>query len=160
MTTVLFVLVGAEFLAIAVLIIYVGAVSILFLFVVMMLSLRMLELYNSFYYHIPIGSLIGLFFLFVFSFSVLNNFGAMQFNYFSEENYFVLPQHLNYNSNISYIGYVLYNFYSFFVLISALILLVAMLGSIILTVGFEYRPVKKTDLFSQILDRSAIKYWF
>jgi len=80
MTTVIFILLGAEFLAIAVLIIYVGAISILFLFVVMMLNLRILELYSSFYHHIPIGSFIGFFFFFVFLIMVLNNFGVAQFN--------------------------------------------------------------------------------
>jgi len=59
----------------------------------------------------------------VFFFIVLNNFGSLQFNYFTTEDYFVLPQYLTYTSNISYIGYILYNFYSFFVLIAALILL-------------------------------------
>lgn len=71
MTTIIFVLVGAEFLAIAVLIIYVGAIAILFLFVVMMLNLRILELYSSFHYHIPIGGIIGLFFFMVSSFLLL-----------------------------------------------------------------------------------------
>jgi len=70
LTTVLFILLGAEFLAIAVLIIYVGAISILFLFVVMMLNLRILELYSSFYHHVPIGGVIGLFFFLVFIYCI------------------------------------------------------------------------------------------
>jgi len=158
MTTVIFILLGAEFLAIAVLIIYVGAISILFLFVVMLLNLRILELYSSFYHHIPIGGFIGLFFFFVFLFMILSTFGSAQFNYFSSEDYFVLPTYMTYISNISYIGYVLYNFYSFFVVIAALILLVAMLGSIILTVDFEYRPTLWRDKSRIILLRSELKF--
>lgn len=158
MTTLLFILVGAEFLAIAVLIIYVGAVAILFLFVVMMLNLRILELYSSFYNHIPIGGVIGLFFFMVFAFLIFNNFGALQFNYFSSEDYFVLPQYLTYSSNISYIGYVLYNFYSFYVIIASLILLVAMLGAIILTVDFEYRSISKNSVFKRTLPRTDLKF--
>jgi len=89
---------------------------------------------------------------------ILSTFGSAQFNYFSSEDYFVLPTYMTYISNISYIGYVLYNFYSFFVVIAALILLVAMLGSIILTVDFEYRPTLWRDKSRIILLRSELKF--
>jgi len=158
LTAVLFILIGAEFLAIAVLTIYVGAVSILFLFVVMMLNLRILELHSSFYHHVPIGSFIGLFYVAVSFSGIIYNFGEPHISFFTLEDYFALPNYLNYVSNTAYIGYVLYNFYSFFVLISALILLIAMVGAIILTVDFEYRAVKRNNLFTQVLDRSEIKY--
>jgi NADH-quinone oxidoreductase subunit J len=67
MTAVLLLLIGAEFLAILLITVYVGAIAILFLFVVMLLNLRMVEVYSSFYYHIPIGAFVGLlFYLIVF----------------------------------------------------------------------------------------------
>ena len=59
----LFVILGAEFLGILLLIVYVGAISILFLFVVMMLNIRLLEIYIDFIRYLPIGSFICFFFL-------------------------------------------------------------------------------------------------
>lgn len=51
----LFVILGAEFLGILILIVYVGAISILFLFVLMMLNIRLLEIYIDFFRYLPIG---------------------------------------------------------------------------------------------------------
>src|ERR1700746_2532555 len=56
----LFVLIGAEFLAMILVIVYVGAVAVLFLFVVMMLNIDFLELRSGFVQYLPIGSLVGL----------------------------------------------------------------------------------------------------
>ena len=64
LTASFFMLLGAEFLAILVFIIYIGAISILFLFVIMLLNLRTIELYNTFFNYLPIGSFIGLLFFF------------------------------------------------------------------------------------------------
>src|SRR3546814_8349772 len=69
-SSILFIILGAEFLAVLVIIIYVGAISILFLFVVMMLNLRIMELYSNFYNYLPIGRFIGLFFLFAFFYAI------------------------------------------------------------------------------------------
>jgi NADH-quinone oxidoreductase subunit J len=71
-----FMLLGTEFLAILIFIIYIGAISILFLFVIMLLNLRSIELYNTFFNYFPIGSFIGflffleIFYLFSFDFSL------------------------------------------------------------------------------------------
>lgn len=59
----LFLVLGAEFLFVLFLIVYVGAVAILFLFVIMLLNLRVVENYNTFYNYMPIGLFIGLYFL-------------------------------------------------------------------------------------------------
>ena len=59
-----FLLLGAEFLSILIVIIYIGAISILFLFVIMMLNLRIVEVYNTLVSYFPIGSFLGLFFFF------------------------------------------------------------------------------------------------
>jgi len=63
-TTNIFILIGAEFLALFLLIIYVGAISVLFLFVIMMLNLRLVETYNTVWNYIPIGAFIGFIFFF------------------------------------------------------------------------------------------------
>jgi NADH-quinone oxidoreductase subunit J len=54
-----FLLLGAEFLAILIIIVYIGAISILFLFVIMMLNLRIVEVYNSLINYFSIGSFLG-----------------------------------------------------------------------------------------------------
>jgi len=62
-SSLLFLLLGAEFLFVLFLIVYVGAVAILFLFVIMLLNLRVVESYNTFYNYMPIGLFIGFYFL-------------------------------------------------------------------------------------------------
>lgn len=62
LSALLLLIVGAEFLAIILLIVYVGAISILFLFVVMLLNLRVVELHNTFLNYLPIGSFVGFYF--------------------------------------------------------------------------------------------------
>ncbi len=57
-TSIVYIIIGAEFLALSLIIIYVGAISILFLFVIMMLNLRTVELYNKYTIYIPIGYVI------------------------------------------------------------------------------------------------------
>ncbi len=59
----LFIMIGAEFLGMIMLIVYVGAVAVLFLFVVMMLNIKLIEFQESFLRYLPIGGLITLFFL-------------------------------------------------------------------------------------------------
>lgn len=63
LTAVLFLLLGAEFFALLLFTVYIGAIAILFLFVIMMLDLRLAELHGSAYYHLPLGGAIGLAFL-------------------------------------------------------------------------------------------------
>src|ERR1700727_76460 len=70
----LFMTFGAEFLAILLFIIYVGAISILFLFVIMLLNLRIVELHSTFFNYFPVGSFLGLFFFFEIFFLLIDNF--------------------------------------------------------------------------------------
>jgi NADH-quinone oxidoreductase subunit J len=63
-TSLLFLIIGAEFLSILLVIVYVGAVSVLFLFVIMLLNLRIVEIYNTFINYLPLGLFIGIFFFF------------------------------------------------------------------------------------------------
>lgn len=64
LSSLVFLFLGAEFLSILILIVYVGAICILFLFVVMLLNLRLDELYSSFLDYFPIGCFMGFFFFF------------------------------------------------------------------------------------------------
>jgi NADH-quinone oxidoreductase subunit J len=63
LTAVLFLILGAEFFALLLFTVYIGAIAILFLFVIMMLDLRLAELHGSAYYHVPLGASIGFAFL-------------------------------------------------------------------------------------------------
>lgn len=89
-SAVLFIILGAEFLAVLVIIIYVGAISILFLFVVMMLNLRIMELYSTFYNYLPIGSFIGLFFIFEFIYALNSDLNFFKVNTFLNMDFFTL----------------------------------------------------------------------
>lgn len=134
----LFVILGAEFLAMMLVIVYVGAVAVLFLFVVMMLNINFSKIKEGFQKYFPIGSLIG-FILFieiilmVFSGDLLiNNNNKLNDN---------IP-------NTHKIGSLLYTEYIYVFQLSGLILLVAMVGAIVLTL--RDRPgVKKQDIISQ-----------
>lgn len=63
LTALLFLLLGAEFFALLLFTVYIGAIAILFLFVIMMLDLRLAELHASAYYHVPLGGFVGFAFL-------------------------------------------------------------------------------------------------
>lgn len=131
----LFLLLGAEFLFVLFLIVYVGAVAILFLFVIMLLNLRVVENYNTFYNYMPIGLFVGFyFFLFILFFLSVDFLSPFLFDFPSLENYSQdWISLLFFKSNISSLGELLYNYYNHFFLLAALLLLLALLGVISLT---------------------------
>ena len=128
----LFVILGAEFLAMMLVIVYVGAVAVLFLFVVMMLNINFSKIKEGFQKYFPIGLFIEII-LMVFSGDLLVN----------------KNNELNDNiPNTHKIGSLLYTEYIYVFQLSGLILLVAMVGAIVLTL--RDRPgVKKQDIISQ-----------
>jgi NADH-quinone oxidoreductase subunit J len=71
----LFMFLGAEFISLLILIVYVGAISTLFLFIIMMLNLRIVEAHSTFFNYLPVGSFIGLFFFFELISFICNDFG-------------------------------------------------------------------------------------
>ena len=167
-SSIIFLSFGAEFIALLLLVIYVGAISILFLFVIMMLNLRIVELYNTFLNYLPVGAFFG-FFLFIELFYFLtmeffsspDNTNYQSFNVIwnsltdvnlidTSDNVLSYDwvSQLYYQSNVSYIGYVLYNYYGHLVVLAALSLLISMIGSIVLTVNFEYRDSSSTGIVS------------
>ena len=134
----LFVILGAEFLAMMLVIVYVGAVAVLFLFVVMMLNINYSTIKDGFQKYLPIGLLIGLILfieiiLMVFSGDLLVN---------QNENTLTnLP-------NTHQIGLLLYTDYIYVFQLSGLILLVAMVGAIVLTLR-DRTGVKKQNIIDQ-----------
>ncbi|MEK6734061.1 MAG: NADH-quinone oxidoreductase subunit J [Pseudomonadota bacterium] len=124
----LFILVGAEFLAMTLVIVYVGAVAVLFLFVVMMLNINFTKIKEAFHKNLPICILIGLVLL-VDLFLIISKSSS-----FVQENSKSLPfSNFGDLTNTHAIGSVLYTNFMPIFLIAGLILLVAMISAIILT---------------------------
>ena len=127
----LMVLLGAEFIAMLLVVVYVGAVAVLFLFVVMMLDVDMAELRAGFIKNFPLGIAIALVLLaeLVLGIGALGA-GPLELGTASGANAPNLA-----NSNIENIGALLYSKYIFVFEAAGLILLVAMIGAIVLTHG-------------------------
>ena len=140
----LFVMMGAEFLAMILVIVYVGAVAVLFLFVVMMLDVDFAELRQGFLQNIPVGGLIGI----VFLIELL----AVITSYVIDPGLIRTPTTVApavaAMTNTEAIGQVLYTRYFFFFQAAGLILLVAMIGAIVLTLR-ERLGVKRQDISKQ-----------
>ena len=120
------------------LIIYVGAIGILFLFVVMMLNVKVTELNDSFIRYLPIGAIIGFIFLFE-VFLVIDNdlVPIIQLSAIEElvdpYSLKVWASNVDNVTNIVSLGHVIYTYYYYNFLVASLILLVAMIGAIVLT---------------------------
>lgn len=123
----LMVLLGAEFIAMLLVIVYVGAVAVLFLFVVMMLDIDFAELRAGFVRYLPFGALIGLVLLAETIFAV----GAWKAGTVSVQ--FKTGPEVAGLPNIQAIGAMLYTRYIFLFEAAGLVLLVAMVGAIVLT---------------------------
>ena len=146
----LFLLMGAEFIAMMLVVVYVGAVAVLFLFVVMMLDINFTALRQGFQTYLPIGLLIGVV-LFV---EILISLGAWSIGpemIAAASAPTPAPADV---SNTNAIGKLLYTQYVLLFQISGLILLVAMIGAIVLTL--RQRPgVLRQTISEQVSRRPA-----
>lgn len=139
----LFVLLGAEFLAMILVVVYVGAVMVLFLFVVMMLDVNFAELRAGVLRYLPIGLIVGLILLFELVFVVGAWVTAPQL---ASDAPTPPPSEV---SNTEALGRLLYTDYVYLFQAAGLILLVAMIGAIILTLHHR-RDVKRQDVSDQV----------
>jgi NADH-quinone oxidoreductase subunit J len=141
----LFVLLGAEFVAMLMIIVYVGAVAVLFLFVVMMLDVNFAELRGEMAKFVPLAALIGVILLMEL---------ALVFGTWTEaENATALRDAvtpaLDDTQNTAALGQLIYTKYIYLFQAAGLILLVAMIGAIVLTL--RHRPnIKRQNVLSQI----------
>ena len=124
----LFLLMGAEFLAMILVIVYVGAVAVLFLFVVMMLDVDFAALRQGFLQYLPVGALIGVLFLI----ELVLVLGAWVVDPAVLRTPTAMPA-ADRLTNTQAIGRVLYTQYFYFFQAAGLVLLVAMIGAIVLT---------------------------
>ena len=123
----LFLIAGAEFLAMTLVIVYVGAVAVLFLFVVMMLDVDFAELHSGFQRYLPIGATVGAVLLIELA-VVLGGWKLAP----NSVNLHMSPAPANI-SNTEALGRILYTDYVFLFQTAGLVLLVAMIGAIVLT---------------------------
>lgn len=141
----LFVLLGAEFLAMILVIVYVGAVAVLFLFVVMMLDVDFVELKQGFLQYVPLGGLVALILageLVV----VLGGF-IVDPNFATGVGVAPIPD-IAEVSNTEAIGQLLYTRYIYFFQVAGMVLLVAMIGAIVLTLRHK-EGVKRQNIAAQ-----------
>ena len=135
----LFVLMGAEFLGMMLIVVYVGAVAVLFLFVIMMLDVDFLELREGFIEYLPVGLVIGG----IFMFELLLTVGFWVINPgVSKTITAAIPTNV---SNTEALGLVLYTKYIHYFQLSGMVLLVAMIGAIVLTLRHK-ASVKRQDI--------------
>jgi len=144
----LFVLMGAEFLAMILVVVYVGAVAVLFLFVVMMLDINFVALREGFLRYLPIGMVIGLILLV----ELIFVFGAWVIAP-SAPQMVVAPIHPDV-TNTEALGRILYTDYLYLFQTAGLILLVAMIGAIVLTLR-QRVDVRRQSIAAQVSRRRA-----
>ena len=141
----LFVLMGAEFLAMILVLVYVGAVAVLFLFVVMMLDINYAEMRKGFLQYLPIGGMIGLI-LFVELALVVGTWATDPEIEAVAGVPLPAPEEVH---NTKAIGNVLYTDYIYLFQAAGLVLLVAMVGAIVLTLR-QREGVRRQSIAGQI----------
>ena len=144
----LFVLMGAEFLAMILVVVYVGAVAVLFLFVVMMLDINFVALREGFLQYLPVGGLIGLILLV----ELVLVFAAWAVAPEAASVAGVPIPPPNEMSNTEALGRVLYTDYIYLFQASGLVLLVAMVGAIVLTLR-QREGVRRQSIAQQVARR-------
>ena len=141
----LFVLMGAEFLAFILVIVYVGAVAVLFLFVVMMLDVDFVELRQGFLQYLPVGALVG----FILLLELLLVLGGWVISPEASGVAAAPIPPITEVENTRALGQIIYTQYAYLFQIAGLILLVAMIGAIVLTL--RHRPdVKRQNIAKQV----------
>ena len=144
----LFVLMGAEFLAMILVIVYVGAVAVLFLFVVMMLDINFVELRSGFAQYLPVGALVGLILL-----AELLVVGSGWVVIPRAESVAAAPiPPIDQVTNTEAIGRLIYTKYVYLFQAAGLVLLVAMVGAIVLTLRSR-AGVRKQRISDQVARR-------
>jgi len=153
-SSILLFILDVEFLGIIFIIIYVGAIAILFLFIVMMLNNKILS-FDPKNYYIMLFLMASIFSIQTFStfFGIFKEFGNklvhLELSTFLTDNL----------SNLNLLGQVLFNNYNTCFLLAGLVLLVAMIGAIVLSLNFEAH-VKAQILYKQLSRSESYFYFF
>lgn len=154
----LLLLLGAEFLSLIFLIVYIGAIAVLFLFVIMMLNVKVNNYFTIKYKIIlPLGSLIAMTIISQFLITINSIFISFKNNFFKKWTDWTTEY--NFHTNIEILGSVLYTKYGFLFLLCSFILLVAMIGTIVLTMHQRIK-IKKQNINLQLFrqPKESIKF--
>jgi NADH-ubiquinone oxidoreductase chain 6 len=165
----LLILLGLDFFAMIFLVVYVGAIAVLFLFVVMMLNIKLAEINEKKLRYLPVGGLLGILFLFEIFLIIDNDLVPVfvinsKFSNLLTDTYIVnhdkiisTNEYLQFTDwysildtvpNIQAIGMLVYTYYFYFFLLASLILLVAMIGAIVLTMHKSVHVIRQ-EVFKQ-----------
>jgi NADH-quinone oxidoreductase subunit J len=140
----LFILIGAEFLAMILVVVYVGAVAVLFMFVVMMLDINFVRLREGFMQYLPVGLLVGI--ILLAELILVGGTWAMRETTPATT---IAPAEVAAISNTEALGNLIYTQYFYLFQAAGLILLVAIIGAITLTL--QRRPnVRRQDIGRQV----------
>jgi NADH-quinone oxidoreductase subunit J len=146
----LFMLLGAEFLAMILIVVYVGAVAVLFLFVVMMLDVDFAALRQGVLQYLPVGGLVGI----VFLVELLLVVGSWVIGPGVPRAIMTPTPALDVVSNTEALGLVLYTRYIYYFQAAGLVLLIAMIGAIVLTLHHR-RGVRRQNIADQVARTAA-----
>jgi len=139
-SSILFIYLGADFIGLIILIVYIGAIAVLFLFVVMMLNIRLLELYSTFLIYLPIAIILSFSMILQFIYLFIKSFDYVAINSIDIYTDWILYN----NIRIIAIGELLFNKFFIFFIGATLLLFVAMIGAIILTL--EDKQIKNKTI--------------
>jgi NADH-ubiquinone oxidoreductase chain 6 len=134
-------LAGISFIGISYLVVYIGAVSILFLFILMLINIRTSELVSNTWNSIPLAIIVGLLYNYSINSILPSTLNTLDYksltNYSTNELYFVTSDiwdsSLIENSHITSIGNIMYTSHSIWLILTSMILLLAMVGCIVIT---------------------------
>jgi len=146
---------GFEFLAMVFLIVYVGAIAVLFLFVVMMLNVRYIPWLKKDLRFAPLGFLILAFFLLLFLFAILHIESDIYWSLnipssFLSTNLESAHSQISSSENTEMLGTLLFTHYGYPFLVAGYALFIAMVGAIVLTLRHIPLPSKKQDAYVQV----------
>nr|QFO87201.1 NADH dehydrogenase subunit 6 [Eustigmatos cf. polyphem] len=142
-------LIEIEFISLLFILVYVGAIAVLFLFVVMMLDIKISVFDKDYMIYLPLGLFLGFIFFFEVFMSLYQNF-LPSVNVTNSHIYMNWILSVDNLSNIETLGQLLYTYYFFYFLIAGIILLIPMIGAIVLTLNFSFKSKAQYE-FAQIL---------
>lgn len=145
-----------DFLAIVFLIVYVGAVSILFLFIVMLLNIKNIDMEEQYFNYLPVGFFLGFLLLFQIYYFIKQGFDYMPTVLSMSFHYIDYLNALDSLKDLEVLALYLYEELFILFILSSLLLLIAMIGAIILTVRISVK-VKKQYISKQVFRKIKIK---
>lgn len=140
LSSIILFLIGQEFLAIIYIIVYIGAIMVLFLFIIMMLNIRLIEMRSTSFSYLPIGIIAVLLFSFLLYIIIVKMGVSYNLFFFDLINVDILKSYTEWllfveykMTNIHFIGLFLYNKYILLLILSAFLLFIATIGSILIS---------------------------